>query len=45
MEDLGTDGKMLNVIREMYRNIKYCVRINGLDIDWSQVTTGLNRDV
>ena len=35
--------KILHVIREMYRNTEYCVRVNGLDTDWSQVTAGLKQ--
>ena len=43
LEDLGIGGKILHVIREMYRNTEYCVRVNGLDTDWFQVTTGLKQ--
>ena len=43
MEDLGINGKILNVIREMYRKTEYSVRLNGLDTDWFQVTTGLKQ--
>ena len=34
---------MLNIIKEIYKNVKYCIRINGLHTNWFNVGSGLKQ--
>ena len=40
--DIG--NKVLAAIKGIYHNVLCCVRINGVDTNWFEVTTGLKQD-
>ena len=40
---MGLAGKMLNVIKVIYKDVRYCNRLNGLHTDWFNVSTGLKQ--
>ncbi len=40
---LGVHGKMLLAIQSIYKDVNYCVRVNGVRSDWFSVTTGLRQ--
>ena len=31
LEDLGIGGNILTVIKSIYQDVEYCVRLNGID--------------
>ena len=43
LEDLGIGGNILNVIKAMYSDVEYCVRLNGVDTEWFKVMNGLKQ--
>ena len=43
LEDLGLAGNILNVIKVIYMDVQYCIRLNGLHTDWFNVRTGLKQ--
>ena len=43
LEDLGIAGNILNVIKVIYKDVQYCIRLNGLHTDWFSVGTGLKQ--
>ena len=43
LEDLGIGGNILTVIKSMYQDVKYCVRLNGIDTEWFKVMNGLKQ--
>ena len=40
---LELDGKMIEAIKTIYRDVQCCVRINGERSDWLTVTSGLKQ--
>ena len=43
LEDLGIGGNILTVIKSIYNDVQYCVRLNGIDTNWFRVTNGLKQ--
>ena len=43
LEDMGLAGNILNVIKVIYKDVRYCIRLNGLHTDWFNVGTGLKQ--
>ncbi|MCG8033469.1 MAG: reverse transcriptase family protein, partial [Candidatus Thiodiazotropha taylori] len=43
LEDIGIAGNILNVIKVIYNDVQYCIRLNGLHTDWFSVKTGLKQ--
>ena len=43
LEDLGIGGNILNVIKSMYNDVEYCVRLNGINTEWFKVMNGLKQ--
>ena len=41
--DLGIGGNILTVIKSIYNDVQYCVRLNGIDTNWFRVTNGLKQ--
>ena len=39
----GLNGHMLNILKAIYNDVCCCVRINGTNTDWFQVTYGLKQ--
>ena len=39
----GLNGHMLNILKAIYNDVRCCVRINGTNTDWFQVTSGLKQ--
>ena len=40
---MGIAGNILNVIKVIYKDVQYCIRLNGLHTDWFSVGTGLKQ--
>ena len=43
LEDIGIAGNILNVIKVIYKDVLFCIRLNGLHADWFSVGTGLKQ--
>ena len=43
LDRLGINGKMMNALKALYKNVKYCVRVNGRKSDWFDVECGLRQ--
>ena len=43
MASIGIGNKVLSAIKGIYQNVSCCVKINGLDTNWFEVTTGLKQ--
>ena len=42
-EDLGIGGNILTVIKSIYNDVQFCVRLNGIDTNWFRVTNGFKQ--
>ena len=40
---MGLAGKIVNVIKVIYKYVRYCIPLNGLHTDWFNVSTGLKQ--
>ena len=40
---MGLAGKIVNVIKVIYKYVCYCIPLNGLHTDWFNVSTGLKQ--
>ncbi len=43
LEPLGVNGRMLLAIQSIYKDVKYCVRVNGLQSKWFDVSIRLHQ--
>ena len=41
--DIGIGGKMLVAIKLLYKSVSSCIRINGYNTDWFDVSSGLRQ--
>ena len=40
---MGVKGKLLDSLRSIYEQVKYCVKVNGYKTDWFDVSVGLKQ--
>jgi hypothetical protein len=43
LRDIGVQGKMYRAITSLYKSVKGCVRLNGIQSDWFSVGSGLKQ--